>query len=90
MADVIVYGAGWCDETIRTKNQLESLGVNYDYIDVDANKEAESKVIRWNGGEKRKVPVVVIKRDNAESMVIAPSPTELESELNRFGLMNAA
>jgi mycoredoxin len=90
MADVTVYGADWCGETIRTKSQLDSLGVNYDYIDVDANKEAETRVIRWNGGHKRKVPVVVLKHEDAESMVIAPSPTELKSELNRLGLTDAA
>jgi mycoredoxin len=90
MAPVTVYGADWCPHSAKTREEFDSLGVNYDYIDVDKNKEAEEKVIRWNGGEKRKIPVVVIQHDDAESMVIAPTRRELESELTRLGLVNAA
>ncbi|MCU1310577.1 MAG: glutaredoxin-like protein [Candidatus Angelobacter sp.] len=90
MAPVTVYGADWCVHSVQTREELDSLGVNYDYVDVDKDKEAEKEVIRWNGGEKRKIPVVVIKHDDAESMVVAPTRKELESELTRLGLTNAA
>jgi mycoredoxin len=90
MAPVTVYGADWCVHSLQTREELDSLGVNYDYIDVDKDKEAEEKVIRWNGGEKRKIPVVLIQQDDAESMVIAPTRKVLEFELTRLGLMNAA
>ncbi|MCU1305547.1 MAG: glutaredoxin-like protein [Acidobacteriaceae bacterium] len=90
MAAVTVYGADWCPHSAQTREELDSLGVNYDYINVDEDKEAEREVIRWNGGEKRKIPVVVVKRDNTESMFVAPTRQELESELTRLGLMNAA
>jgi glutaredoxin len=90
MAPVTVYGADSCVHSVQTREELDSLGVKYDYIDVDKDKEAEKEVIRWNGGEKRKIPVVVINRDNTESMFVAPTRQELERELTRLGLMNAA
>jgi mycoredoxin len=90
MVPVTVYGADWCPHSVQTREELDSLGVNYDYINVDKDKEAEKEVIRWNGGEKRKIPVVIIKRDDAESMFVAPTRQELETELTRLGLMKAA
>jgi mycoredoxin len=89
MADVTVYGADWCGETRRVKDLLDEQGVNYDYIDIEKNKEAEEQVIRWNGGEMRKIPVVVMTHSGTESMVIAPTKRELQAELDRLDL-NAA
>ena len=31
---ITVFGADWCRDCVRTKNQLSSLGVSYDYVDL--------------------------------------------------------
>jgi mycoredoxin len=86
MANVTVYGADWCGETRLVRDMLEDEGVTYEYIDIDNDKEAEAKVIRWNGGEKRKIPVVVMTLNSTESLCIAPTKRELQKELDRLWL----
>ena len=47
---VIVYGAYWCRDTIRTFNLLNGAGVPYRVIDVDSNPQGAEKVLAWNHG----------------------------------------
>ena len=44
---ITVFGADWCRDCVRTKNQLASFGVNYEYVDLVADPAAadvESKL----------------------------------------------
>jgi glutaredoxin len=48
--EIVVYGAYWCRDTIRTMNLLNRAGVPYSVVDVDSDEEAAEKVMGWNGG----------------------------------------
>ena len=82
MNPVKVYGAGWCEDTTATRNRLDSLGVQYQYIDVDADAKAKEWVKQQNGG-KQQTPTVDINGQ----ILIEPDERELEEALRGTGLM---
>jgi mycoredoxin len=55
---VQVYSASWCRDCRAAKQFLESHGVPYTEVDVDANPAASDEVFRHVG--KRAVPQLVI------------------------------
>jgi mycoredoxin len=57
MKPIKVYGAEWCEDTQRTRAQLNELGVPYQYVDIDQDKAAEAFITGKNNG-KRKTPTV--------------------------------
>ena len=80
---ITVYGADWCGDTHRTLRQLDKLGHDYDYIDIEQDKEGEKKVIEFNRG-KRRIPMVEIASDNGDpTRLSVPSATELDQALKR-------
>jgi len=54
MADVKVYGADWCSMTKRTLAHLKERGVEFEYVDIDKNREAAKWVAEQNGGKEKK------------------------------------
>lgn len=53
-----MYAADWCGDCRRSKRFLDSLGVKYNLIDVEADATAADKVIEINGGFQS-IPVIV-------------------------------
>ena len=47
---IIVYGARWCSDTIRTCNFLNRNEIPYTYLDVDGDEDAAKQVQEWNRG----------------------------------------
>jgi glutaredoxin len=82
MNTVEVYGADWCEDTRRTRRHLDSLGVAYDYINLDQDKKASEWVKQHNDGRERK-PTVKI----GEQVLAAPSDQALEDALRQQGLV---
>ncbi|HVU44921.1 MAG TPA: glutaredoxin family protein [Terracidiphilus sp.] len=56
--DVQLYTASWCRDCRAAKQFLETHGIAYTAIDVDANPAASAEVIRHVG--KRAIPQMVI------------------------------
>ncbi len=83
MNRVKVYGADWCGDTQRTLMHLDSLGVAYDYIDVEQDEQASNWVKQQNGGKERK-PTVKL----GEQVLSVPGNQELESALRANGFMS--
>ncbi|MBA2647879.1 MAG: NrdH-redoxin [Pyrinomonadaceae bacterium] len=77
-----VYGADWCGATRRALEHLDSLGVSYEYIDVEQDAQASEWVKKQNGGKERKPTV-----DIAGQVLSEPSNRELDSALREKGLM---
>ena len=77
---VRIYGADWCGDTRRALRVLESAGVDFDYINVDENADAEKKVIEYNKG-KRRIPLVEIASETGTQSLSVPSDTELKKAL---------
>ena len=81
MNRVKVYGADWCGDTRRTLQQLDSLGVSYDYINVEEDAEASRWVKEHNDGKERKPTI-----DLDGQVLSVPSREELETALREKGL----
>jgi glutaredoxin len=77
-----VYGRDWCDDTQATRNHLDSLGVQYDYINIEQDAQADSWVLDQNHG-KRKTPTL----DVSGQVLIEPDERQLEEALRKTGLM---
>jgi mycoredoxin len=83
MSDIQVYGADWCEDTVRTRSHLESLGLPYDYLNVESNSDAKQWVIRQNDG-KQKTPTVKV---GSRIVLSEPSDAELDVALRKNGLI---
>ena len=79
---ITVYGADWCEDTQRTRAQLDGLKIPYDYVDIDDDKQAEAMITRANGG-KRKTPTVEL----GGTFLIEPTNAEMEQALKEKGLL---
>jgi glutaredoxin len=79
---VEVYGADWCGDTQRTRRHLDSLGVPYQYINVEQDQQASAWVKQQNDGKERKPTVKIGAQVLAE-----PSDPELEQALRQEGLL---
>ena len=83
MAEVTVYGADWCGDTVRTRRQLDKAGVKYQFVDIDEDFEGEKKVIEFSKG-RRRIPLVEIATDGGEpSRMAVPSSSELTEALKK-------
>ena len=47
---IMVYGANWCRDTVRTRRFLNRHGIPYTYVEVDKDLQAAQKVREWNRG----------------------------------------
>ena len=47
---IVVYGAAWCRDTLRTRRFLNRNSIPYTIIDVDSDLRAARKVKGWNQG----------------------------------------
>jgi mycoredoxin len=82
MSEIKVYGADWCSMTRRTLEHLNSIGVGYDYIDIEQDPAAREWVKKQNDGKERKPTVKIQDRVIAE-----PSDKDLDQELAAAGLL---
>ena len=82
MERVKVYGADWCGDTTATRQQLDALGVAYDYVDVEEDEQAARWVREQNDGKERK-PTVKL----GEQILSVPDKATLESALRENGLI---
>ena len=81
MTAIKVYGADWCQPTTLVREYLDELGVDYDYIDIEADPEAAKWVREQNGGKEKK-PTVDI-----DGVVLStPSRNELDAALREAGV----
>lgn len=72
-----VFGADWCRDCIRSKNLLDRLGTDYEYIDLVAQPEAADRAQAISG--RTNIPVVVFPDGRH---FVEPSDAELEAALN--------
>ncbi len=76
MAKVTMYGADWCGDCRRSKRVLDELGVEYDWIDVDAVPEAAERARELSG--RPNIPVIRLPDG---TVLTEPSDDELEAAL---------
>ncbi|MBI0400935.1 FAD-dependent oxidoreductase [Cyclobacterium marinum] len=61
-ARVILFGADWCPDCIKSKTYLVENKVNFQYINIDENEWAIPIIEKINNG-KRKIPTILINDD---------------------------
>ena len=83
MNAITVYGADACEDTQSTLNHLDSLGVQYEYINIEKDPHAKHWVKAHNDG-KQKTPTLDIEG----KILSTPDPRELEETLRGTGLMS--
>jgi len=70
--------------TRRTLSHLDSLGVNYEYINVEKDPRASEWVKKQNGGKEKKPTV-----DVAGEVISTPDNDELDDLLREQNLLPA-
>jgi glutaredoxin len=83
MNTIKVYGANWCHDTVRTREQLDRLGVVYEYINVEKDAAANKFIADLNKG-KRKTPTVEL----GGNFLIEPTNEEMEDALRKSGVLS--
>ena len=79
---ITMFGADWCRDCIRTKKQLDELGVEYTYVDLVADPAA-ADVARDISG-RTNIPVVLYPD---ASFQVEPSNADVESKLRELDLV---
>ena len=74
---VIMYSTTWCGYCLRLKRQLDSEGIGYQEVDIEAVPEAADHVMQLNGGNQT-VPTVLFPDGTAASN---PSLAEVKARL---------
>jgi glutaredoxin-like protein len=72
-----VYGASWCPDVKRSRALLDREGVEYSYVDVEADADAEQRVRSLQDGERR-IPTIVW---DDGTFLVEPSDAELSARL---------
>lgn len=77
-----MYGADWCGDCIRSKRQLDDLGVHYEYVDLVQQPDAADQAQQISG--RTNIPVVVFPDG---SHLVEPSNPQMETRLRELGLI---
>jgi glutaredoxin 3 len=56
---IVMYSTGWCPYCSRARELLESKGIDFEEIDVEARPEARTEMMTRSGG-RRTVPQIFI------------------------------
>jgi glutaredoxin-like protein len=76
MSNITMYGADWCSDCRRSKKLLDSLGVDYEYIDVEQNATAADDAYKISG--RTNIPVVAFSDG---THFVEPSDGELGAKV---------
>ena len=74
-----VYGTKWCGDTARARACLAKNAVEYDWCDIDADKEGCAFVEKVNKGN-RSVPTIVFPDG---TILVEPSNSALEAQCKK-------
>ena len=79
---ITLFGADWCRDCVRTKKQLDELGIEYTYIDLVAEPTAADVAKEISG--RTNIPVVV---DPDASHHVEPSNDDVTTKLRELALI---
>lgn len=81
MGKVVMFGAPWCGDCIRSKRLLDEHGVEYEFRDIEVEPELAGVVIAYNEqlglGPKRRIPVLLV----GDTVLSEPTDDELAQVL---------
>jgi len=73
---ITMYGAEWCGDCRRSKKLLDELGVDYEYIDLEADVAAADKARAISG--RTNIPVIVFPD---QTHFVEPTNDELREKV---------
>ena len=79
---ITMFGADWCRDCVRTKSQLDSLGVSYTYVDLMTDPAAADIAREISG--RTSIPVVVYPDSSHH---VEPSNADVEAKLRELALL---
>ena len=77
---ITMYGAMWCGDCRRSKSLLDTLGVDYDYVDLEEVPEAADVAAELAG--RKNIPVISFP-DGA--VQVEPTDPQLHAKLTELG-----
>jgi mycoredoxin len=82
MDTITMYGADWCSDCRRSKALLDSLGVSYEYVDVEASADAAESARSISG--RTNIPVITFADGEFQ---VEPTDAELTAKLEQVGAL---
>jgi len=80
---IIMYGTPWCGDTVRARRVLDENQIDYEWINIDKDKDAEKLVKEINKGF-RSVPTIIFSDG---SILVEPNKETLKNKLIELGLI---
>ena len=80
---ITMYGAQWCGDCRRSKKLLDTLGVDYDYVDLESVEDGADRAKAISGLSK--IPVIAFP-DNTH--VVEPTDAALHAKLTALGTIS--
>jgi len=78
-----MYGTTWCGDTIRAKNLFEEYQIEFEWINIDKDKDGEKRVKEINKGYKS-VPTIIFPDG---SILVEPDKETLKKKFLELGLV---
>ena len=79
---IVLYGADWCPDCIRSKRFLAEHKIEYEFKDLQKDPSLAEKVVELNvklgNGPNRSIPTIVI---DDKQILVEPSNAELGEAL---------
>ncbi len=75
---IIMYGTTWCGDTRRARKFFDDHKIEYKWVDIDQDKEAEAFVKSVNN-DCRSVPTILFPDG---SLLVEPSTSQLLQKFN--------
>ena len=76
---ITMYGAEWCGDCRRSKKLLDSMRVDYEYIDLEVNVEAADTARAISG--RTNIPVIAFSDG---SHFVEPSDADLRAKVEEL------
>ena len=76
-----IYGRRWCGISQMIRRYLDRAGIPYEYVDLDRDREAESR-LEWVTGGRVRTPMVQV----GDEMLVQPTVEQLARALARRGV----
>ncbi len=74
--EITLYGAEWCSDCRRSKKLLDGMGVDYKYVDLEADPSAADRAEAISG--RKSIPVVAFSDG---THFVEPSDVELRAKV---------
>ena len=84
IGELIVYGAPWCGDCVRSGALLDRLKIKYEKIDIDKEPEVQDYIKEKQNGV-RKIPHIVFEDG---SFLVEPTDEELKNKIQEIIITN--